>query len=68
MLNLIAGETWTVTTKCAFVTWLFLLTVMFALLPMAIVKSYRTERDADKRTRLVSMLLCVCPNLILGVP
>ncbi|XP_054285377.1 zinc transporter ZIP1-like [Macrosteles quadrilineatus] len=68
-LGNISSETWTVTTKCAFVTWLFLLTVMFALLPMAIVKSYRTERDADKRTRysrLIGMLNCFAGGVFLG--
>ncbi|KAG8320627.1 hypothetical protein J6590_064379 [Homalodisca vitripennis] len=53
----IHAESWTTVVKGSFVVGLFLFTLMFALLPMIVIKSYRTERDPDKRTHEKTLLL-----------
>lgn len=51
LLHVYTEGSWTLTTKVVFVACLFLLTLMFALFPMLIIKSYQTERDPSKQTR-----------------
>ncbi|XP_046677975.1 zinc transporter ZIP1-like isoform X3 [Homalodisca vitripennis] len=65
----LSEESWTTVVKGSFVVGLFLFTLMFALLPMIVIKSYRTERDPDKRTqysRLIGLLNCFAGGVFLG--
>uniref|UniRef100_A0A1B6LZ37 Zinc/iron transporter n=1 Tax=Graphocephala atropunctata TaxID=36148 RepID=A0A1B6LZ37_9HEMI len=62
-------ESWIMMVKSGFVVGLFLLTLIFALLPMIVVKGYRTETDPDKRTqysRLIGLLNCFAGGVFLG--